>query len=156
MDRRRSGEENRRYRRQSPQSGRETGSGDVGTAGKLRGQSSVISVVLLIGLTVTGATAVYLVGASALSESKEEATLQSAENGLSRVDNKAARVAVGTNNTERIRLDDASGGQTRVEPEAGQINVTLENDSSGAVREVLLNGSLGRIVHEVNGAQVAF
>ena len=156
MDRRRFGAGNRRYGRQSPQSGRETGSGDVGTSGKLRGQSSVIGVVLLIGLTVTGATAVYLVGASALSESKEEATLQSAENGLSRVDNKAARVAVGTNNTERIRLDDASGGQTRVDPEAGQINVTLENDSSGAVREVLLNESLGRIVHEVNGEQVAF
>lgn len=156
MDSRRAAGERGQGGSRSTRSGYRRGSGDSETAGPLRGQSSVIAVVLLIGLTVTGATAVYLVGSSALSESQDRAELNSAENALAQVDNSAARVAAGTNNTERIRLGDATGGETRVEPEAGRVNVTLENDSTGAVREVLLDGSLGRIVHEVNGEEVAF
>ncbi|PSQ29303.1 hypothetical protein BRD03_00805 [Halobacteriales archaeon QS_9_68_17] len=156
MDSRRTADERGRTGPRSvrPEYGRDPG--DSGSTGTLRGQSSVLAVAFLVGLTVTGATAVYLVGSSALSESQERADLDSAENALAQVDSSAARVAAGTNNTERIRLSDATGGETRVEPDAGRINVTLENDSTGAVREVILDGSLGRIVHDVNGEEVAF
>ena len=121
-----------------------------------RAQSSVIAVVLLVGLTVTGATAVFVIGSDALSETQRDANVDSAENALSQIDAKASRVAAGTNNTEVLTVADSGDGETRVDPNAGFVNVTMENETTGEVQDVLLNESLGRVVYEVDGEQIAF
>jgi len=121
-----------------------------------RAQSSVIAVVLLIGLTITGAATVLLVGSVAISESQDNANMESAQNALAQVDAKANRVATGSNNTEVIEVTDSSTGETRIEPGAGNINVTIENETSGEVRQVLLDESLGRIIYEIDGEEIAF
>ena len=121
-----------------------------------RAQSTVVAVVLLIGLTVTGATAVLVVGSDALSDTQRSANVDSAENALSQIDAKASRVAAGSNNTETLTVADSGDGETRVEPNAGFVNVTMENETTGEVQQVLLNESLGRVVYEVDGEQIAF
>lgn len=121
-----------------------------------RAQSSVVAVVLLIGLTVTGATAVLVVGSDALSDTQRSANVDSAENALSQIDAKASRVAAGSNNSETLTVADSGDGETRVEPNAGFVNVTMENETSGEVQQVLLNESLGRVVYEVEDEQLAF
>ncbi|NHN49944.1 polymer-forming cytoskeletal protein [Halostella sp. JP-L12] len=121
-----------------------------------RGQSSVIAVVLLIGLTVTGATAVLVVGSDALSETQRGANVDSAENALSQIDAKASRVAAGSNNTEVLTVADSGDGETRVEPDAGAVNITMENETTGEVKRVLLNESLGQVVYEIDGERLAF
>ena len=121
-----------------------------------RAQSSVIAVVLLIGLTVTGATAVLVVGSDALSDTQRSANVDSAENALSQIDAKASRVAAGSNNTEMLTVADSGDGETYVEPNAGFVNVTMENETTGELQQVLLNESLGKVVYEVDGEEIAF
>jgi cytoskeletal protein CcmA (bactofilin family) len=121
-----------------------------------RAQSSVIAVVLLIGLTITGAATVLLVGSVAISESQDNANMESAENALAQVDAKANRVATGSNNTEVIEVTDSDTGETHIEPDAGNVNITIENETSGEVRQVLLDESLGRIIYEIDGEEIAF
>jgi predicted RNA-binding protein with TRAM domain len=130
--------------------------GSTAFGGESRAQSSVIAVVLLIGLTVAGATAVLVVGSDALSNTQRDANVDSAENALSQIDAKASRVASGTNNTEVLTVADSGDGETRVEPNAGYVNITMENETTGDVQQVLLDESLGRVVYEVDGEEIAF
>lgn len=139
----------------SPSSTESSGSGSDDNP-SIRGQSNVIAVVLLVGLTLTGATVVMLVGSTALDSGQQQADLESAESSLAQVNVKASRITFGTNNTEQVVVGDGDSGTTRVEPNAGEINVTLVNQTTGDTKEVLLNDSLGRIVYELDGERVAF
>ncbi|WP_162991567.1 DUF7289 family protein [Halostella salina] len=139
-----------------PNTGRRSGSPGQTDGTTARAQSSVIAVVLLVGLTIAGAAAVMLVGATALDTGQQQADLESAENSLAQVNVKASRVSLGTNNTEQITVGDGDAGTTRVDPDAGDINVTLVNQTTGATEDVLLNDSLGRITYELDGERIAF
>ncbi|WP_135535610.1 DUF7289 family protein [Halostella pelagica] len=119
-------------------------------------QSSVIAVVLLVGLTVTGAATVFLVGSTAISESQDDAELENAENALAQIDSKANRVAAGSNNTEEIQVTDSDAGETWVEPQAGSVNITVENETTGNVKQVLLDEELGQVVYEIDGERIAY
>lgn len=145
-----------RRRTTEEDSERTDGSGGRRLHGSVRAQSTVVAVVLLIGLTLTGAAAVVVLGSDAASQSKENANLENAELALSQVDTKASRVAAGSNNSEVLTVSRSSTGETRVEPDAGYINVTLENETTGEVKQVLLNESLGKIVYEESGETIAF
>ncbi|WP_135820016.1 polymer-forming cytoskeletal protein [Halostella litorea] len=121
-----------------------------------RAQSSVLAIVLLVGLTFVGAATVVLVGSVALDDGQQQADIQSAENDLAQVNAKANRVALGTNNTEQVVVGSGGSGTTEVQPGMGRVKITLVNQTTGDDVDVLLNDSLGRIVYELDGERVAF
>jgi hypothetical protein len=127
-----------------------------GSGTSARGQSEVIAVVLLLGLSIAGATGIVLLGTAALDDARGEATDGAAEHSMTQLDSKASLVAHGGSDAQRVRLTGADRADRTVDPSAGRINVTVRNTTTGEVREVLLDRPLGAVVYEHRNTTITY
>lgn len=119
-----------------------------------RAQSSVLAVVLLIGLIMLGSGGVLLVGSQAISETRSSADLRQAETTMAQFDRQAALVAVGGSGSRTVSFARVDGEAT-VREDAGWIRVEHINHS-GSDDEVIYNRTLGAVVYENGGTSVAY
>jgi len=118
-----------------------------------RAQSSVFGYVLIIGMVITSATAVVVIGGVMLSDVRDSAGMLRAENGFSQLDTKIARVALGDAPSATMEYGQTATDATVTTDERGWMRVAIKNDSG---RTVLTNTSLGRIVYDRSGETVAY
>ena len=120
-----------------------------------RAQSETLGVVLLLGITIVGATAVVALGSTAISDSKNAVESGSAENAMMQLDSQASLVAHGASDAQTVDLvrDD---GQTRVDAGAGRINVTVVNETTGGVEQTIMDVSMGAVVYEQRDTTIAY
>ncbi|WP_331232913.1 DUF7289 family protein [Natronorarus salvus] len=119
-----------------------------------RGQSEVVGVVLILGITLATITVTLAVGAAALGDAQSDSRLSAMENSMSQMSSKASLVALGETDAQRFDLGDIGDGQVEVKPEAGNVRVIHENETGYETE--LHNGSLGSVVYELDDEQVAF
>lgn len=119
-----------------------------------RGQSEVLSFLLLIAVTVAGTTAIVIAGVTALDTAQEDVTISQTENALTRVDAKISQVAIGDSPAQEFELA-AGGGSVDLDRE-GWIRIRIINTSTGRVDATVLNRSLGTIVYENGNTTLAY
>lgn len=91
-----------------------------------RGQSEVIGVILLLGLTVIGVTAIAAIGATNVADSRHAAEIQSTEHAMTLFDSRAATVALGDADVQAVRFG-RTGGQFDVR-ESGTMRITHRDE----------------------------
>ena len=123
------------------------------TRDRKRGQSNVISVVLLLGLTITGTGLIVAFGSSALDDSKRVSEIGGAEHAMTQLDSKASLVGVGDAEVQRVSLGFDSGLAT-VENDTGWLRIRVD-PSDDSSKEVL-NQTLGSVVYENGDTVVAY
>jgi|AntRauMinimDraft_3_1070383.scaffolds.fasta_scaffold02564_2 flagellin-like protein len=107
-----------------------------------RGQSEVIGVVLLLGITIAAVTVTVATGSAALGLVTDEARSASVENGMSQLSSQSSLVALGGTDARRFDLGSVDGGQLRLDEEAGRVEVRIEN---GTDVTTTYNGSIGTL-----------
>ncbi|WP_235271407.1 archaellin/type IV pilin N-terminal domain-containing protein [Halorubrum saccharovorum] len=107
-----------------------------------RGQSEVIGVVLLLGITIAAVTVTVATGSAALGLVTDEARSASVENGMSQLSSQSSLVALGETDARRFDLGSVDGGQLRLDKEAGRVEVRIEQGDSDTP---IYNGSLGTL-----------
>lgn len=117
-----------------------------------RGQSEVIGVVLLLGLTVLVVSATVALGSVALDDTQSTAELQKAEGAMTQVDSKASLVAHGESTSQRVEIAGAETGELRVDENAGWMEVVVDTGNETTTKNV----TLGSVVYEQNGETVAY
>ncbi|GAB3694720.1 DUF7289 family protein [Halorubrum pallidum] len=108
-----------------------------------RGQSEVIGVVLLLGITVAAVTATVATGSVALGLITDEARSSGVENGMSQLSSQSSLVALGETDARRFDLGSVDGGQLRLNESAGHVEVRIENGTDGET--TVYNDSIGTL-----------
>ncbi|WP_277553130.1 DUF7289 family protein [Halobaculum limi] len=121
-----------------------------------RAQGDVIGVVLLLAITITGATTVVAFGGDALGGIQDSATNGAAEQSLTQFDSKASLVAHGDSDSQSVTLAGSTSATRSVDPDAGWMNITIRNATTGAVERTLTNTTLGSVTYREGETTVAY
>ncbi|MFD1571573.1 DUF7289 family protein [Halorubrum laminariae] len=108
-----------------------------------RGQSEVIGVVLLLGITIAAVTATVATGSVALGLVTDEAQSAGVENGMSQLSSQSSLVALGEADARRFDLGSVDGGQLRLDENAGRVEVRIEDGTDGDT--TVYNDSIGTL-----------
>ncbi|QZX99602.1 DUF7289 family protein [Halobaculum rubrum] len=127
-----------------------------GGTGNSRAQGDVISVVLLLAITIAGATAVVALGGDAITGIQQSATNGAAEQSMTQFDSKASLVAHGDSDSQRVRLAGSGDATRRVDAEAGWMNISVYNASTGEFEYEITNTTLGAVVYRDDDTAVAY
>jgi len=117
-----------------------------------RGVSATLGIVLLFAVVIAGMVAVVTMGATALDDTQEQLDTSRAEKALTQFDSKSAMVALGGTSNQGSAL---VGDGYHVKDDAGWMNVTVENTTSGDVATVT-NVTLGAVVYENGNTSLAY
>ncbi|MFC6785378.1 DUF7289 family protein [Halobaculum halobium] len=127
-----------------------------GGTGDSRAQGDVISVVLLLVITIAGATTVVAFGGEAIAGVQQSATTGAAEQSMTQFDSKASLVAHGDSDSQRVQLAGSADATRRIDADAGWMNISVYNASTGAFEYEITNTTLGAVVYEDGDASVAY
>lgn len=118
-----------------------------------RGQTEVIGVVLLLGITVLGVGAVVALGGGALESAQDQSAIQRAEQSMSLFDAQSALVALGRSDGQSVSMARSAGGSYEVRPDTGRLIVAKEVNNSTTE---FVNTTLGSLVYEHGDTEVAY
>ena len=121
-----------------------------------RGQGDAIALVLLLAITVVGASAIVAFGGDAVDGIQSSATTGAAEQSMTQFDSEASLVAHGDSDAQRVRLTGSGDATRAVEPDAGWMNVTIRNTTDDEVKATLTNTTLGAVTYRDGGTVVAY
>ena len=120
-----------------------------------RSQSSVIGIVLIIGITLTVAVATVAIGGSVIGNSQQDSRIAQAEQSMAQFDSKASQVALGDATRQEVSLGN-TGGSYQVDPDAGSVTIVHEEWEDGAEPETIYEGSLGAVIYRSDDTEVAY
>ena len=122
----------------------------------VRGQSEVLGVVLLLGITITGATAVVALGSTTLSDSQQRADVGKAEHAMTQLDSQASLVGHGEADSRHVAVPTEREATTRIDSEGGWMRLEIRNETSDAVEEEVMNETLGTVAYENGDTTIAY
>lgn len=120
-----------------------------------RAVSSPVGFALVLVMIVAGTVVVLAVGAAAIEDTKGTLDGDRAEKVLTQLDSQAAMVALGNSRVQRIPLSGSRTGRFVVGDDAGWMNVTVTNATSGTT-DTLMNATLGKIQYTDGIRTVAY
>lgn len=121
------------------------------------GQSETFGVILLLGITVVGSTAIVAFGTQALSETQDAATSQRTEHTMTLLDSRSAMVALGESDMQTVDFGHSQDGKFSVDQDAGRIKVIHYNFSGNeSGNEVIYNKTLGTFYYENGDTTMAY
>ena len=120
-----------------------------------RGQSSVIGVVLILGLVIASMTVIATVGGVALLDTEDELSVSRAEKVMTQFDSQSALVALGETDARQTRLASGNSGGYTLNEDAGWMQVSVRNTSSNTTQEIT-NSSLGSLTYETDGVRLGY
>lgn len=113
-----------------------------------RGQSEVIGLILLLGLSMVIIGGTVVMGGSAISDQSTQFDSENAENSISNVESEMSAVGIGSAEFRTVGVSQTADGIYYVDPDAGSVTITYTVDGT---EEWKITRSLGTIVH--NGSQ---
>jgi hypothetical protein len=134
--------------RGTPGSGQTTGKDE-------RSQANVLGLTLVFGLVIVGSVVVVAFGASAISDSQETLSIQRAEKAMTQFDSRAALVALGTTDIQRIDFGAGTASEFNLNKNSGFMRVSRENLNNGNTTR-LVQEDLGAIVYEIDRQSLAY
>jgi len=117
------------------------------------GQTEVLGVVLLLGITLVGSGVVVVFGANAVDRTTESTDLEQAEHAMTQLDSKASLVAHGSSTSQRTSVSRSGRGTVRLEEDAGWMRVV--NDVTGN-ETTLMNETMGAVVYERGRTTISY
>ncbi|MFW5937457.1 MAG: DUF7289 family protein [Halanaeroarchaeum sp.] len=121
-----------------------------------RGQSSVVGVVLLLGITVIGTGAIVGIGAQAYADAERSATISQAEHSLTQFDSNAAVVALGESSSQRVDLGGSGDGEFEAERDSGWLRVVHHNATGSDRDETVYNASMGSVSYKQDDVEIGY
>ncbi len=120
-----------------------------------RGVSSVLGVVMILGITVMMVTSLMVIGVVALQASQSDSKLAQMENSMSQLSSQASLVALGQSSSYQFDLGDVGTDSVRVDEDAGsmliEMNVSEEEDII-----IYETDQLGALVFEHGDHEIAY
>jgi hypothetical protein len=125
--------------------------------GENRGQSEMVGVVLILGLTITGSALVVAFGSSALSDAEENSQVGSAEHAMTQFDSRTSLVGLGGSSIQQVNVG-AGGSDATVQVEEGRgwMRVRVINATDGSIKDEVMNQSLGVVEYRNGDITVAY
>jgi len=120
-----------------------------------RAQSDTLGFVLIVALVLAGAGLTIAIGGSGIADTNSNNEFQRAENSMTLFDSRAAMVALGDSNAQRVSLGHDSGDIT-IQEDAGQMWITHANYSGSGETEEIFNQTLGSVVYESDRGTIAY
>lgn len=121
-----------------------------------RGQAETIGTVLILALTLIGATATLAVGAVVLDDARKTSQEDGIRHAMTQLDSRSAMVALGDSDTQRVPLSSTRSGGYRVDADSGWINITHRNFNDSGSNEAFYNETLGAVIYENDDRQIAY
>ncbi|MFB6094456.1 MAG: archaellin/type IV pilin N-terminal domain-containing protein [Halanaeroarchaeum sp.] len=121
-----------------------------------RGQSEVLGVVLLVGLTVISVGALAAFGGTAVDSVDHQIDVRRAEQAVSQVDRAASLVALADAKRQVVDLGTTTEGSYTVAPEAGRVTITHVNYSDTNGTETIYDAPLGAVRYVTGDTVVAY
>jgi len=125
-------------------------------SGTDRGVSSVVGVVLLLGITIIGTGAVVGIGSQAFADAERTATTSQAGHALTQFDSKAAIVALGESSSQRVDLGPSGDGEFVAENDSAWLRVVHHNATGAGSEEEIYNASLGSVSYRNGDTEIAY
>jgi len=107
--------------------------------------------VLIFALVIGATTTVVVIGGSAISDTKEQLDMRTAENTMTQVDSQASLVGLGQSERQVVELGTAEKGDYKLDDTAGQITVSHSERSDPILQE-----DLGKLYYESDGTEVTY
>ena len=121
-----------------------------------RAVSPVIGLVLLLGITAIASMGLFLAGMTLAESTQSSAVDEQAEQSMAQLAESADQLAAGEAASAEFSIRGASSAQVRGVPDAGQINVTVTNRSSGN-QIFSVEEPLGAVIYERDdGTEIAY
>ncbi|QSG05904.1 DUF7289 family protein [Halapricum desulfuricans] len=120
-----------------------------------RGQSETVGFVLVIALVLAGAGLTVAIGGAAILDTQASNEYQRAEHSMTLFDSRAAMVALGDADAQRVSLGH-DAGTISVRDESGWMRITHANYSGSGETEVIFNETLGSVVYESEEGTIAY
>ncbi|MFC6614735.1 hypothetical protein ACFQAS_07160 [Halopenitus salinus] len=118
-----------------------------GTRKDERAVSASVGVVLIVAITLMGATAVVTLGSTAIGDTQQAADVQRGEHVMTQFASKAAMAALGDTGSQSMTTGDTQG-TISVTEETGRMQVYHVNASGdGNVGDPIANSTLGEVTH---------
>ncbi|MEF8914044.1 DUF7289 family protein [Natronomonas sp.] len=117
-----------------------------------RGQSEVIGVVLLFGLTILSISLIVAVGGASIGSIQHSAEFSSAEQSMTQLGAKSSLVALGESDSQRVELPNGEGSTT-VNSTAGTMEIRIINKTGTVDKRTI---ELGAITYDQDGNTVAY
>lgn len=137
-----------------PTMGSQSGAGGESLLGG-RSQATVLGLVLVLGMVLTGTAVVITLGETALSDTQTTSELERAENSMTLFNTRTAMVALGNSPSQTVSFGQDSGDIESID-DSGWLRVTHNNYNSSNDDEVIFNRSLGSVVYTNNDVQIAY
>ena len=119
-----------------------------------RGVSSVMGVVLLLGITLMVVTVILATSVVVLADAQSDARISQMENSMSQMSSKASLVALGDSDSHQFNLGDVDGAEVELRPEMGNLKIIYEMNESDPI--TLYDEPLGALVYERGDVEVAY
>lgn len=126
----------------------------AGRRSRVRAQASPIGVVLVFGFAIVGSVLIVALGASVLGDAQQSLGNDRAEKVLTQFDSKAALVALGNTDTQRVTIPRSSDGDYTLDDGAGWMNVSYVNASGNT--SVVFNETMGSFVYQSGQETIAY
>ncbi|MFB6361957.1 MAG: hypothetical protein ABEH59_11635 [Halobacteriales archaeon] len=121
-----------------------------------RGQAETIGTVLILALTLIGATATLAIGSVVLDDARMSAQEDGIRHAMTQLDSRTAMVALGDSETQRVPLSSTQSGGYTIDADSGWINITHRNFNHSGSNEAIYNGTLGAVIYENNDRLIAY
>jgi len=120
-----------------------------------RGQSVTLGLVLVFGLIIIGSFIVIVLGATAIGDAEKGLSDERAGKALTQFDSKAGLVALGEADSQRVSFPIDDDGKLSIEDNAGWMNITVENRTTGDTFTVM-NTTLGAVVYQDGDTRMGY
>lgn len=120
-----------------------------------RAQIATLGLVLVIGIVISGSVLVIVLGATAIGDTEQELSEERAGKTLTQFDSKAGLVALGEADSQRVSFPVDDEGKLSIEEEAGWMNITVENRTTGDTFTVM-NATLGALLYEDGDTRMGY
>ncbi|NHX36227.1 MULTISPECIES: DUF7289 family protein [Halolamina] len=121
-----------------------------------RAVSSVVGVVLLLGITILGTGVVVGLGSQAFADAERGATVSQAGHSLTQFDSKAAIVALGESSSQRVDLGPSGNGEFVTDGDAGWLRIVHQNATGSGQNETIYNASLGSVSYRNDDVVIGY
>lgn len=118
-----------------------------------RGQSEVIGLILLLGLSMVIIGGTVVMGGSAISDRSTQFDSENAKNSISNVESEMSAVGIGSAEFRTVGVSQTADGIYYVAPDEGSVTITYTVDGT---EEWNITRSLGTIVHNGSQRDVAY
>ena len=127
----------------------------VSTIDDNRAQSSMVGVILVIGMVLAGTAVVVALGSAALGDVERQSELERAEHSMTLFNSRAAMVGLGDSPSQQVSFGDDSGSFA-IEEDDSWLRITHSNYTGNGDDEVVYNNTLGTVMYRNDGTRIAY